>query len=56
MSTLKKLNCLKYSFQILTQLSQGNNELHGTASNIDGFLLEVRVFLQLTCLCLSGKK
>jgi hypothetical protein len=35
---LKDLSCNNYSFQILTQLSQGNNVPDATASNTDGFL------------------
>jgi hypothetical protein len=35
---MKKLRCRKYSFQTLTQLSQGNNLLDAPASNTDGFL------------------
>jgi hypothetical protein len=38
----------KYSFQKLPQLAQGNNVLVAAASNIDGFLGEIRVFLQLS--------
>jgi hypothetical protein len=56
MSTLKDLNCLKYSFQIVTQLSHRINVLHAAASNLDGFLLEIHVFLQFTWLCVLGTK
>jgi hypothetical protein len=31
----------------LTEFSQGKNVLHAAASNIDGFLGEIRVFLQV---------
>jgi hypothetical protein len=37
---LKTMICRKYSFQKLTQLSQGNNVLDVPASNTDGFLLK----------------
>jgi hypothetical protein len=37
-STFKILSCRKYSFQKLTQFSQGNNVLENPASNTDGFL------------------
>jgi hypothetical protein len=37
-STLKTLSYRKYSFQQLTQFSQGNNILDAPASNTDGFL------------------
>jgi hypothetical protein len=51
-STLRNLRGLKYSFQILTQLSQRNNVLHAAASNLDGFLLDIHGFLQFTWMCL----
>jgi hypothetical protein len=38
LSTLKTLISSKYSFQKLTQFSQGNNVLDAPASNIDSFL------------------
>jgi hypothetical protein len=38
-STLKSLSCRKYSFQKLTQFSEGNNVLDAPASNTNGFLL-----------------
>jgi hypothetical protein len=37
-SNLKNLSCRKYSFQKLSQLSQGNDVLNATHSNIDAFL------------------
>jgi hypothetical protein len=37
-STLKTLICRMYSFQKLTQFSQGDNVLDAPTSNIDGFL------------------
>jgi hypothetical protein len=37
----------KYSFQKLTQFSQRKNVLRGPASNIDDFLSQMHVFLQL---------
>jgi hypothetical protein len=37
-STLKTEICWKYSFQKLTQFSQGNNVLDAAASNIDVIL------------------
>jgi hypothetical protein len=36
--SLKTKICRMYSFQKVTQLSQGNNMLNAAASNIDGFL------------------
>jgi hypothetical protein len=39
LSTFKALICMKYTFQQLTQFSQGNNVLDAVASNIDGFPL-----------------
>jgi hypothetical protein len=40
-STLKILLCWKYSFQKLTQFSQGNNVLDAPASSSLGFLWEL---------------
>jgi hypothetical protein len=37
-STLKTMTCKMYSFQNLSQFSQGNNVLHTPVCNIDGFL------------------
>jgi hypothetical protein len=37
-STLKTMICRKYSFEKLTQFSQGNNVLDAAASHIHGFL------------------
>jgi hypothetical protein len=37
-STLKNLSCREYSFQKLTQFSQGNNVLDAPAFIKDGFL------------------
>jgi hypothetical protein len=45
--TLKNLSCWKYSFQKLTQFSQGNNLLDATRSNTGGFLLKY-IFPQLS--------
>jgi hypothetical protein len=42
LSTLKHLNCWKYSFQKLTQFSQGNNVVVAAALNMDGFLWRER--------------
>jgi hypothetical protein len=36
--SLKNLSCRRYSFQKLTEFSQGNNVLYGEANTIDGFL------------------
>jgi hypothetical protein len=36
-TTLKHVSYRKYSFQKLTQSSQGNNLLHAHTSNTDGF-------------------
>jgi hypothetical protein len=41
--TMKYLNCSKYTFQKLTQFSQGKNMLDTPASNTDGF------FQRYTC-------
>jgi hypothetical protein len=38
LSPLKTLTGGKYSFQKLTQFSQGNSVLYAETSNIDGFL------------------
>jgi hypothetical protein len=55
-SCLKILICRKYSFQKLTQWSQGNNVLDATDSNIDVFFGELYVFLQLSWIVLFGTK
>jgi hypothetical protein len=49
-STLKNLNSRKYSFQKLTQFSQGNNVLDAPAFIKDGlvFFVEIHVFFQLS--------
>jgi hypothetical protein len=44
-STLKNLSCRRYSFQKLTQFSQGNNVLDFPASNTDGSLESYMSFL-----------
>jgi hypothetical protein len=46
-SSLKILICRKYSFQKLTQFSQGSNVRGDVASNIDGFLWRDTCVLQL---------
>jgi hypothetical protein len=46
----------KYSFEDLTQFSQGNNVIDAAASNIDGFFAEIHVFLQLRLIGLFGIK
>jgi hypothetical protein len=51
---LKHLSCRKYSFQKLTQLSQGNSVLDAHASNLIIFFLEIHAFLQLSWICLFG--
>jgi hypothetical protein len=45
---------MKYSFQKLTQFSQGNNVLDAAASNIKGFFGEIQVLLQVSCIYLFG--
>jgi hypothetical protein len=45
-STLKHLKFWMFSFQILNQISQGNNMQHAAASNLHAILREVHVFLQ----------
>jgi hypothetical protein len=46
-STLKTMICRKYSFQKLTEFSQGKDVLNAAAPNIDFFcFLEVHVLLQ----------
>jgi hypothetical protein len=47
-STLKQTSGRKYSFQKLTQLSQGTNVLDASASNTYGFLSRDTVFLKLS--------
>jgi hypothetical protein len=42
---LKTLIGRQYSFQKLTQFSQGNNVLHAAASNKYAFFQELHVFL-----------
>jgi hypothetical protein len=37
-STLETMICRKYSFQKLTQFSQGNNVLDAAAFSVEGFL------------------
>jgi hypothetical protein len=55
-STLKNLSCRKYSFQKLTQLSQGNNVLDAPAYDTNDFLGEIRLFCQLSWICLFWTK
>jgi hypothetical protein len=45
-STRKQLSLSKYSFQKLTQFSQGNNVLDAPTSHTHDFLQEIHVFLQ----------
>jgi hypothetical protein len=45
-STLIQVSCRRWSFQKLTQLSQGNNVLDSPASNTEGFLQETHVILK----------
>jgi hypothetical protein len=45
---LEKPSCRKYSFHKLPPFSQGNNMLYTAASNIDGLLGEIHVFLPLS--------
>jgi hypothetical protein len=47
-SILPNQSCRKCSFQNLTQFSQGNNVLDAPTSNINGFFLEIYVFLKWT--------
>jgi hypothetical protein len=48
-NTLKHWNCRKYSFQTLTQFSQGNNVLDAPASKTDGcFLRGIHLFLRFS--------
>jgi hypothetical protein len=44
---LKYLSCRKHCIQKLTQYSQGINVLDAPATNADGFLFEIHVFLPL---------
>jgi hypothetical protein len=46
--TLKTMIFRKQSFQKLTRFSMCNTVLHVPASNTDGFLRQIHVFLQLT--------
>jgi hypothetical protein len=43
----KHLSCRRHSFQKVIQFSQGNNVLHAPASNADGFLYGIHLFLNL---------
>ena len=52
----KYLSCRKYSFPNVNQFSRGRNVRNSVASNIDGFLGEIHVFLQLSLKCLCGAK
>jgi hypothetical protein len=57
MSTLKNQSGRKYSFQNLTQFSQGNSVLDAAASNTDFFFFgDIYVFLQLGWIGLFGNK
>jgi hypothetical protein len=47
-STLKGPHYRKYSFQKLTQLSQGNNVLDAEAFNVMVFFGEIFLYLQLS--------
>jgi hypothetical protein len=47
-STLTFLIYRRYSFQKISDLSQGNNVLDSPASITDAFLEKLRVFLQLS--------
>jgi hypothetical protein len=47
-STWNTIICRKYSYQKLTQFSQGNHVLDAHASNTDGFLSRDTSFLQLS--------
>jgi hypothetical protein len=47
MSTLKHINCRKYSFQNINQFSQGNNVLKAADSKVVGLFGEIYVFFQL---------
>jgi hypothetical protein len=53
---LENLICRKYSFQKLTQFSQGNNVLDSPPSNIHGFFGEIHVVLQLNWIGLFRSK
>jgi hypothetical protein len=53
---LKYLSCRKHCIQKLTQYSKGINILDDPASNIDGFLWEIHVFLPLVWIGLFGTK
>jgi hypothetical protein len=55
-TTLKNLICTNISFQKITQLSPGSNVLEVPASNADGFLWEIHVFLHLSWIDLFGTK
>ena len=46
-SILKYLSCRKHCIKKLTQYSQGINVLDAPASDTDGFLSEIHVFLPL---------
>jgi hypothetical protein len=47
---------MKYSFEKLTQFSQGNKVLDALSFNTDGFLREIHVFHQLSCTGLLATK
>jgi hypothetical protein len=54
--TLKHRNCKKLSIETLTQYSQGNNVLDHPASQTDGFLREIHLFLHFSRRGLFGAK
>jgi hypothetical protein len=56
LSSLKQQSCRKDAFKNQPRISQGNNMLEAVASNIDGLLGELRVFLQLSLISLFGGK
>jgi hypothetical protein len=55
-SILKNSSCCRYFIQNLHTISQGNNVLDNPPCNIDGFLGEKHVFLQISRKGLYGTK
>jgi hypothetical protein len=53
---LESCDWLEIFLSTLNKLSQGNNTLDASAANIDGFIGEIHVFLQLCWIGSSGKK
>jgi hypothetical protein len=53
---LKTMISRKYSFQKLTQFSQGINLLDVSGSNINSFFWEMQEFIQLSWIALFARK